>query len=519
MTRSAPSAPAPKQRFKSAPANVVILKPIDPPPKPVYRPKTVLVHLARYGDLINILPIARYLKQTEGRRPGIICQKQFSELLDGVSYATYEPLPKDMEDFMAIGRAATFATNNYDRAIICQVYEGMRKCDAFNVESWLRAGFLPLWNRLPLVFDRRSAKRERELCAKYIDDYRPNVLVNTSGTSSPYQHGAELWTALRRKLPGHNLIDLAPIRAERIYDLLGLFDKAVSLVSTDTSTLHLAHASKVPVVGLISDFPDLWHGTRPRGNIRLTVRYQESQHRMDEIAEAAGGALLGESKLVHVYSDYQSADPNTQRRMDLAQKTWRTAYLSGGWEPLPIPESDLPRKFQDEGRTLPYVRDLIEAAIKNCTTEDIIVLTNADVCLLDGAEDLIRNKLKVSDAAYSFRTDFARLDRALTPLEVRTLPHERYSGADLFAFRASWWRAYDWKFPDLLLGAEAWDWVMRTLIDRTTQGLPALPDLIYHERHVTKWESGKLNLPSQLYNRPIAKAFLREHGVYNGELE
>jgi hypothetical protein len=90
-------------------------------------------------------------------------------------------------------------------------------------------------------------------------------------------------------------------------------------------------------------------------------------------------------------------------------------------------------------------------------------------------------------------------------------------GSDLYAFRVGWWRRFGAEMPDMLLGREAWDPILRLLIDETHPGRnPTLYDLIYHEKHASIWENpnNKRTLGSQLHNINLARRWMRGHG-YN----
>jgi hypothetical protein len=105
----------------------------------------------------------------------------------------------------------------------------------------------------PTVFDRRSEQREAALLATFSHYQRPLILVGLESVSSPLKNHAEIYSRICEDFgETHKVINLSKLRCERIYDLLGLFDRAACLVTADTAHLHLARASKVPVVALIS---------------------------------------------------------------------------------------------------------------------------------------------------------------------------------------------------------------------------------------------------------------------------
>jgi hypothetical protein len=259
--------------------------------------KTAIVQLGRFGDIANILPVAKKVRDIDGQNPAFIVSKNYASILDGVSYV--DPVSVDC-DFADIHRGINVARLHGEAVLISQVYgwnySYKQEMDAFNVESWYRAGFLPEWNQLPLIFDRRNADREQDLrnFFRIHDDQRPVLLVNFGGTSSPYPMAGRLNALVKEQLTEYQIIDLTPAKCERVYDLLGLMDVAHGLITIDTATLHLAAACpKMSVFALTTDTPTLWHGARPPLNTAISMRYRESQHRMDQIVEALkSGALL-----------------------------------------------------------------------------------------------------------------------------------------------------------------------------------------------------------------------------------
>lgn len=213
--------------------------------------------------------------------------------------------------------------------------------------------------------------------------------------------------------------------------------------------------------------------------------------------------------IYHTYSSYTPKNPDTIRRMALAARTWAIQP----WIDLPIPER-AGRVFNDEAGTVPFIKDIIELAILGKKREDILVLTNADICVRTDLVYILVAALQAATAAYSFRRDFGPLNCPLPDNLIQT--GTDYIGCDLFAFRIDWWLRYRDSFPDLLLGRETWDCIMRLLMDMTDGNEKAvIPDLIYHERHPTVWENHKNRhrLPSQLHNLRLAKQWLNFYQI------
>ena len=212
--------------------------------------------------------------------------------------------------------------------------------------------------------------------------------------------------------------------------------------------------------------------------------------------------------IYHVYSSYRPRNPETRRRMALAARTW----AKQPWVDTPIADDQV-RCFSERSGTVPFIRDLFNTGCQGKHDEDIIVFTNADICVSSDCCFKITMSLQSVDAVYCFRRDFQRLTEVLPDHAIRHGNH--YCGSDLYAFRVGWWHQYQDQFPDMLLGREAWDAVLRLLIEAThPQKQVGLQDLIYHERHGSVWENpmNRRTIAGQIHNINLAKKFCFEIG-------
>lgn len=266
------------------------------------------VHLGKYGDLMIMLPAFRAVAVETGRPPIVIVSTDYADLFDGVSYVRpwalgvhwwkgvkaareaalrrgYDPIvvkwwdepgakpPRQLEN----GKTITLKIHGQLRTVPAAEW------DSFQASQWRYAGFtmeqMMTW---PLVFDRRDPDREQELRLKCFRSNQPKVLVNLSHTGTSPFHAAMAVTALLRGR-GFELVNLAGIKAHRIYDLLGLYDHAAGLVTSDTATLHLAAASKIPYIAFVNNGGA---GSVPRGNCILSLRYNEFPQRQGDLLGA-----------------------------------------------------------------------------------------------------------------------------------------------------------------------------------------------------------------------------------------
>lgn len=216
-------------------------------------------------------------------------------------------------------------------------------------------------------------------------------------------------------------------------------------------------------------------------------------------------------QLVHVQSVFESKG-DALKREQYAKAVWKQQYKRGNWVSLEISDSDLPRIFQDPTRKVPYLKDILDRAVSytqaNIEPDAIFVLTNTDSIPVRSLTRQIINCFADRNCCYSFRKDiptFGLYDEVRIRLEGQL-----YSGVDLIAFKAEWWRKHRSAFPDMLYAAEAWDYLMQLFINE--RGGKAFEHLIYHVRHTPEgiWNLGN---PSMLHNRGLIEPFLKERGL------
>lgn len=259
------------------------------------RGKIGCVLLGHAGDIFNCLPMAKFIHDRTGVRPMWFVSRPFAPVLECVSYV--EPVPLDIAELDVLD-AIKFAQQRCEITLMPQVYgnnyPASHDTKCFNTEEWRMCGLLDRFEELPLVIDRRNAVREFVL-VQSVKDEKPMILANlTGGVTAPWKDGQKVLDYLKGKWgQKFNVVDMAAIRAERIYDMLGLMDAAALLVSNDTYALHLAAASKVPVVAILNDghycWDHPWLKTACRCNTVLELEYLTAAQRLSEIDKVIEG--------------------------------------------------------------------------------------------------------------------------------------------------------------------------------------------------------------------------------------
>ena len=472
--------------------------------------KNVYVLLGRYGDILQLLPILKYESDRIGEPVYLVVAKEFFNLLDGVDYVC--PIQWD-GSFKQANEAARWIQKKMPsyRVIDCSVYAQDMKHQpkgwSFDRDIWINSRIQLPPHSLPLVFNKRDAEREKKLVTKYIKKGR-TVIVSLSGNSSPFKEGSRLKEQLSSLCPKVNFVDISNVESERLYDLLGLYDEADVLIATDSSPLHLAAASKIKTVALVTDENTPWHMSSWKPHHTLRVPYTQALKRVEEIAQVCNGTHK-EPKIIYVTSQSPTSDEKTLQRVARAKESLSSETdLSGGrWSACNFHATRDGTSIGDN--QVPFIRDMIDAAIVQSDDEDIVVLLNADICVTSGITGKIIDAVTAHGSAYASRWDFKSVGRhALNEVEVRR--GTKYPGADLFAMTKAWWRKFNHDFPDMLLGREAWDMILRDLM-RFSGGIE-LHQVIYHEMHESLWLKQR-NCAGNQHNNKLAREWLDSHGT------
>jgi len=465
--------------------------------------RTCIVQLGRLGDVLNILPLVKHIADTEGK-PVLMVHKDYAGI--DVDYCDLDVWSRGAWSDLSL--AVRDARDKYKRVIVSQIHgdrwQTERKCPSFCIESWRMAGYAEEFGTLPLVLGKTGVERF-PLLAGDVKLSHQTILFNCNGTSSPFASGHELRQIA--DATGKHVIDLSEIRADRFQDILGLYDRAALLITTDTATLHLAQASTIPVIALVADKPTSWHQSAQKGNEIMRVKYSDFHKKRDEI-KAAIESVFNPRKVHHVYQEF-SCDGETRRRNDFAQATWNYPDFVTGHAVTRLGR-DSSRIGDDRG--LSFIKDIIDSV--KAEPDDVIVFTNTDTCLRKG---FWWESRRLSKPLHGHRYDFANLSRPLDATEITT--GKWYPGSDIFAFAKGWWDSRKADFPDMLIGAEGWDKIMRSLIN--IYGGDEAFAACYHERHDAAWSRRDMrrNDAANRHNRVLAKRWLQAHALPLDELE
>lgn len=254
------------------------------------------IQLGKHGDLMVLLPGFKLEFEQTGERPVVMVSREFSSTLKGVSYVRRWEV--DLHWFGDCDKARAMAEKEFGKYNVVMpkwwddpthTPPGIRKDPqalivhgkkmeiekgdwfSYMASQWKYAGFPENRIKDPVVFDVRNLEAEAEMAKMVFRTGKPKLLVclNTGG-SSPFPGVAEVEQMIYQFRDRFEIIDLMKVRAPHIFDLLGLYERADFLITTDTATLHLAGACKIPYLAYIANGGG---GSITRGNCIREIRY------------------------------------------------------------------------------------------------------------------------------------------------------------------------------------------------------------------------------------------------------
>lgn len=461
-------------------------KKLFPPPEPSSNGHADVVSLRRNGDIICLLPAMKAMSLLRGRKVRLVVHQDFVPLLDGVSYV--EPVVWRggwEEPLLAAAKHKAVNAQVFGKGLAPDTIK-----ENFAMLAWKKLGFH--WNRhQPLLFDQRDYEREKRLADSTFKTDKPKILVKLHGFSSPFPHGKMIHDMIAATYgQSAEIVNLDNVTAHRIYDLIGLMDRAACLVTVDTSAHWLAHASRIPLISFVNGWG--FAASPPRGNQIMRVPYQEATQHITTMLRLIGNCLMPASNdsITLVHSAYIPGDPDTKRRNDVAMKTW--PLLGAKVLPFQNPPNRTSANVGD-ARRVPFVKDMIDTAFHG--HDGIVVITNNDIKFDPELAQDIRESCRDWGCWWAYRTE--------------QKDGQTDNGADVFAMTRKWWAIHNHLMPDMLLGYHWWDDVLLRLM--IWSGCHEQRRLYYHEPHPASASPTRTTTPGHRHNETLAMQWLKQH--------
>lgn len=245
----------------------------------------VFIQLGRFGDELILLPCWQRIWQDTGEKPVVVVCSDFADVFRGVTYVQPDVIKGHW--YASLPTATLMARLKYgeNSYVITQCHGHGWSTDQTAHETFghamrARAGFPGPYQSWPILFDRRNPAREAALRDRHLyGKGKPVILYNFMGLSSPFRGGQEVLQRLRKFENKFHFVNLGQVKAVRLYDLLGLYDVAQGLISIDTSTLHLAAASSVPLLAYCRGG---WSSAIPKAGA-TAIEYKDANFKLDLI--------------------------------------------------------------------------------------------------------------------------------------------------------------------------------------------------------------------------------------------
>lgn len=241
-------------------------------------------------------------------------------------------------------------------------------------------------------------------------------------------------------------------------------------------------------------------------------------------AETTKPALTPRILLVYSSSTPTSGDEMT--RNSVARMTWDFHFGQGTFIEMPVRMKDLTRSsaMLQDTRNVPFIRDLFDWGCAHAMPEDIVLYCNRDIGLVTDAARLI------GEGIVKGRGITCCPRRWMNPKPGRMYKNlvgaRPDGGFDAFAVTPNWWAQHRGNMPDMLIGREAWDTVLRTLAEEWADQRPRLrgvaqgvgqllrsnaytDQVCFHKNHNSHWIAERLTSPGNLHNRRLAKEFFQ----------
>lgn len=307
-------------------------------------PPPCMIMLSGVGDILIVLCIARHYANLFGAPVPFITSAKYRTILEGASYV----IPAGMEgsDWHSYHEAIAWAKERFGTVLPLHMGEPEilrnQKTDRFCHEQYLYAGVPKRYGDLPLVFDQRNLVREADL-VKRIDDGRPIFLYNFIGRTSPLKSGPAIEAQLVKEWGSRlNLVNTSALNLSHYFDLLGLLEKSIGMISIDTSNIHLMAASQTPYIALLNDLRTPWWSSVPRGNCVLQIGYSAAANSIGRISKAIQ-TMLGAVEIKRPQPVLVTMAINGMEKVwELARKTWEPYCLKHGYSLHVVNEQAFP---------------------------------------------------------------------------------------------------------------------------------------------------------------------------------
>lgn len=211
-------------------------------------------------------------------------------------------------------------------------------------------------------------------------------------------------------------------------------------------------------------------------------------------------------KIIWAYDSYRPTDAEALARNEFAHLTWEYHFEQGDVLNCPTGVDSLGRSSADLGddRPVPFFKDVINHGMAIAQPEDVVAYCNSDIVVSSRMPETILDHIKQHGISLGWR-------RSLKPEYGRMYKTfkncKKDGGIDLICFTPQWWSEHSKNLPDMLIGREAFDWVLWKYALGVHGHSIFMEDIIGHEPHQSFWKVNRKTNKGQMHNRALAKIF------------
>jgi hypothetical protein len=291
------------------------------------------IALSKFGDIVQSLAIIHREWKLTGKKQTVITSEKFSSVFHGCSYIgkviIYAGKWSDLHG------AIKFAKTMFSDVVVLQChgenFPFQQTKPSFQHEVYDRVGLLDEWKSCVPNFDRRDSARELSLLVGHGLTDTKYILVADQSESSQFKQIEELKLMLATKFGSeYKIVLLSQIKAHKIYDLLGIYEHAAALVTTETVHTHLAWASIVPMFVLSANG---WRGSAFRKSFGFYMKYADWDRRKNDLMTALENHLSKtETMRVTAFDTAHKFGYNLSSINFQGKKIYTYRYHLGSWK-------------------------------------------------------------------------------------------------------------------------------------------------------------------------------------------
>lgn len=239
----------------------------------------------------------------------------------------------------------------------------------------------------------------------------------------------------------------------------------------------------------------------------LIAGYDEARER----GAIGSGYTHRSSRILLTYVPYEGGNVVLGDRVSNVKPTWDVMINTGQMIGFPASKDRLHRALHDFGISTKcqYLRDVMDYACWHSAPEDILVYSNLDIAFTLDLPSRLRCAINQSGGV----AVVWRRTMDFNPHQFRTTAKQGVidGGVDMIAVTPHWWQSHRDGIPDVLVGAQHWDWVFRSYAERVSPDC-YMSDGIYHSPHPSLISRVGYLTPENAHNLAKAKAFFESLG-------